>query len=656
MAVRLAVLAICALLVPAVPVGARVSLVDVPLSGDPLELVLLDRSFDLTHDISRDRAGVLLHDDADRAALAALFPSREVVHDVLGAQRPMRAREQRAARAADDSALPSGRSSYRALPQYLADLDALAASKPGLARKVVLPVKSVEGRDIQGVELAGDVNRADDGRPVFLVFGLHHAREWPSGEVAIEFALDLAGRYGQPGQERWTALLDRLRVIVVPVVNPDGFVVSRGDVEAAPGGPDPMHRRNCRPVAAAEESQPCAQRSGVDLNRNYGAGWGGVGASSDPSSDSYRGPAPFSEPEARAVHELSRALAVTGVESIHNIAGQVLRQPGFQNYGPSAPDEPRMKEIGDRMAAATGYDSLYGYQLYDVHGATEDWNYIEQGAYGYTVELGPASAPVFQGPYGSHVVEQYTGGGGAGRGMREALLIEAEAAADPRDHSVLHGRAPSGALLRVHRDFTTDSVPVCADTSSCGSPGPVISLPDFAEATTTVGAGGAFSWHVGPSTRPWEGRAGRTETWTLSCEKPAGTVLATRKVALARGQSLAVDPCQSATPGGAVTAGSLTLSASLERARLQTLLRRGLRVRARCSKACTTTTVIRLGKRVVARWTLRLKPARSTRFSVRFGPSGARSVRRGRGKRLQVAVRAAAGGATVTKTLRLSLR
>ena len=79
-----------------------------------------------------------------------------------------------------------------------------------------------------------------------------------------------------------------------------------------------------------------------------------------------------------------------------------------------------MKALGDAMAKTVAYDSLLGYELYPVHGATEDWNYIEQGSFGYTIEMGPGDAsPLFQGPYQTHVVDQYLGGpsgGGTGQG------------------------------------------------------------------------------------------------------------------------------------------------------------------------------------------------------------------------------------------------
>src|SRR5688572_31219486 len=49
-------------------------------------------------------------------------------------------------------------------------------------------------------------------------------------------------------------------------------------------------------------------------------------------------------------------------------------------------------------------------------------------------------------------------------------------------------------------------------------------------------------------------RSGGVESWTLTCEHPAGTLRATRRVAVGRGQSVAVDPCEP-SGGGVLTPG-----------------------------------------------------------------------------------------------------
>jgi hypothetical protein len=87
-------------------------------------------------------------------------------------------------------------------------------------------------------------------------------------------------------------------------------------------------------------------------------------------------------------------------------------------------------------------------------------------------------------------VDEYLGAGiYTGKGNREAFLIALENAADARGHSVLTGKAPAGAVLRLTKTFKT--------TTSSGP-----SIDDRLESTLVVGAGDKFTWHVNPSTRP----------------------------------------------------------------------------------------------------------------------------------------------------------
>ena len=630
--VRRLLLAVAAILValPVASASARSSLVAVPVSG-PLTVPTLERlGLDVTHDVTPRRVIVALHDDADRAALAAAgYASREVVADLEAEHRRAREADRARAAASPRSSLPSGRETYRVLDEYLAELDALAAGHPGLVRRFDLPRRSVEGRPLAAVEIARDVNRDDDGRPVYVVTGLHHPREWPSGEVSMEFARDLAQGYG--GDPRISALLDRVRVVVLPVANPDGFVMSRGTVPAAGGGTDPLQRKNAREV---------------DLNRNYGAFWGGNGASVEPASDTYRGPSPWSEPESAAIHEFSQRLHITNFQSIHNIAALVLRPPGFKALG-LAPDEARLKELGDRMAAVAGYSSEYGYQLYEVTGATEDWNYVAQNAFGYTIELGGGPTGTFQGPYQTHVVQQYLGADLApagGDGVREALLLAGEQAGDERDHAVLEGTAPPGARLRLTRTFETSTSPICTSdarnaSGDCATTAPAFTLPDGLDTALRVPASGRFTWHVNPSTRPFVRKAGGAEAWTLSCEVD-GRVVRQESLVIGIGERRTASPCGRA----AVTPRDLRLSlrGTPRRQRLATVLRRGVRVRARCSRACGLVTRLRrpVRERVLGRRATRRGKAGRISFRARLSRKGRRVVARRRVRRLVVTVRA----------------
>lgn len=526
----------------------RFSLEQVSIS-EPQDLDRLeDLGLDVTHDVTPTSATVALYSNAERLRLAAAgFSSTTLVRDMAAADRVDRQAEALAESTALPSSLPSGRESYRVYEDYTSEMKALAESRPQLVRPLVLGT-TFEGRPIEGIEIAADVTRTDDGRPVYMNLGLHHAREWPSGEFPIEFAHDLVTGFGE--NARITELLERVRVVIVPVVNVDGFLVSRtfgatpldGNLIAtlplSLTDAAAYKRKNCRPPAPALETIPCVARPvamGVDLNRNYGAYWGGVGSSTDPSSQSYRGTGPYSESESEAIHQLSSSVQPTMVVSNHTFTadGTWLRQPGFRVFGDTTPDEAAMKELGDAMAAATGWRSQLAWAIGQITGATEDWNYFAQGAYGYTPE---AKGPNFHADYSTMVVDEYLGTGAhAGLGVREAFLRAGERAGNPPDHGVIEGTAPPGATLRLHKSFAT---PTCQ--TRCQSP--TLFVDDFLDTRLEVGDAGSYEWHVNPSSRPLV--AG--ELWTMSCRLPGGEEHS-RTVSIGRGERLTIDwrgePC-----------------------------------------------------------------------------------------------------------------
>lgn len=500
---------------PPAPSGERISLESVPLLG-PGELARLQGlGFDVTEDVSSDSATVVLYSDYERALLAgAGFPARTLTADLAAASRADRAAERRALARQGRSALPTGREDYRDLAEYTSEIQQLVTSNPGLVRPLVLGT-SIEGRQIEGIEIATDVNRSDDGRPVYLNMGLHHAREWPSGELPMEFAHDLVQNQGSP---RIAALLANVRTVIVPVVNPDGYFASH---EGTPAGE--LKRKNCRANIPAEAALPCEQRasSGVDLNRNYGAYWGGSGSSATVSNDVYRGTAPYSEPESEAVHQFTAKLHPTVFITNHTSTpdGKWLRQPGFNDVISVTPDEAAMKQLGDAMGAATGWTSELGYAtLGDITGATEDWNYFAQGTYGYTPEVRGSG---FHDAYADAVVEEYLGDTmHPNLGVREAFLIAGERAANTADHGVISGSAPAGATLRLRKEFDTPT----------SQPG--LAVHDVLDTALTVPGTGTYEWHVNPSSRPLV----PGETWTMSCQIDARS--GSGKVAIGRGQRL----------------------------------------------------------------------------------------------------------------------
>jgi hypothetical protein len=456
------------------------------------------------------------------------FVYTTVVPDLTVQARQERAADGRFAAANASSDLPSGRTTYRRLFDYSEDMKSLVRANPDLVRPITLNNRTYEGRSVEGIEIATNPN-ARDGRPVFLQLGVHHAREWPSGEHAMEWAYELVNGY-RSGDARARDLVTRTRTIVVPIVNPDGFNASReagelygnggghatdlngdgevDDVEfiaAASTHINEYRRKNCRfpvgPAAGNCLAQPDQGvfGGGTDPNRNYGAFWGGGGSSGVFLEQDYRGPAPFSEPESQNIRELISARQVTTLITNHTFSGLVLRPPGAAAQGTTV-DEPLFKALGDSMAAENGYSSQYGYQLYDTDGTTEDWSYNATAGLGFTFEIGHLG---FHPPYSVTVAEwngttDYATGGG----NRAAYYKAQENTADPAKHSVLAGQAPNGAVLRLTK---TLELP----TSQEG-----LTIRDTLNSSMVVSdRKGNFEWHVNPSTRPLAAKgSGRAAT------------------------------------------------------------------------------------------------------------------------------------------------
>ena len=442
------------------------------------------------------------------------------------------------------SALPSGRTTYRVYEDYVREMRALVRAAPSLVRMRSIGTTH-EGRPIWMVEIADDVGRDDDGRPVSAHYGLIHAREWPSGEYLIEFARDLVTRHRTGDARARTALRDT-RVVLVPVLNADGFVASRQS--AAPPGLLPAidsadgeyRRKNCRPPPGRERLA-CALRRvdvGVDLNRNFPAYWGGSGASRDPLAEIYLGPGVASEPETRAWRNLLRTLQPTVVIAHHTAMedGAWLRQPGFRDpriwpAGPIAAEAPTLG-LSDAMATATGWKADLAYSLGDTTGASDDWSYAAQGA---LVLTGEARGRDFHAAYRDMVVGEYVGAvRGARGGVREALLRSVEIAAQTANHAVLEGAAPPGAILELRRRVT---MPICAGaTAQDACLKPTAGPTETFRSQLRVPATGRYRWHINPTDLPLVG----DHPWLMTCMGPSGRG-AERPVVVRRGASATID-------------------------------------------------------------------------------------------------------------------
>ncbi len=161
------------------------------------------------------------------------------------------------------------------------DLRALVAAHPGHAKLSVLG-KSVAGLDLWRVDIADFADPEWETLPALIVDGGHHGNEY-SG---VESAYLVAVTFLEEAASDPDFLLGK-RVIIVPVVNPDGWVAS-GRVNA----------------------------NAVNLNRNYPWMWDARGT--DPGAGlNYAGPSAGSEPETKLMMALMGSVDLHGYVSYH---------------------------------------------------------------------------------------------------------------------------------------------------------------------------------------------------------------------------------------------------------------------------------------------------------------------------------------------------
>ena len=159
--------------------------------------------------------------------------------------------------------------------------------------------------------------------------GVHHAREWPSGEHAMEWAFELVRRLRRDDAQI-TSLVKQVRTIVIPIVNVDGFNLSREapvdlvedpEYQSLPGArrhggvprrPGVRLQAAQLPRRSTARTRPAGICAAADVPRRAASTRTATTAASGaaparaplPAYDTYRGAGPFSEPETQNIREL----------------------------------------------------------------------------------------------------------------------------------------------------------------------------------------------------------------------------------------------------------------------------------------------------------------------------------------------------------------
>ncbi|EDO46954.1 predicted protein, partial [Nematostella vectensis] len=268
-------------------------------------------------------------------------------------------------------------STYHTLDQIYAELKNLYNTYYRNGNVRVFTVgKSYNGKDQKAIEIKGKRAR---NKPVFFMNCGIHAREWVSPATCMYIAKQLLSRYGKDANV--TSVLDKMDFVIMPVLNPDGYVFTW------------ERQRFWRKTLKPNSGTFCV---GTDPNRNWDYKWGAEGASTDPCADDYRGPHAFSEIEIVNVAKYLKKLGdrIKGYMDIHAYS-QFWMIPWGHTQTPSKDYQElmRVSKAGAEAIRSSGDNTVYkvgpsSTVIYVNSGGSKDYTYGALGIkYSFALEL-----------------------------------------------------------------------------------------------------------------------------------------------------------------------------------------------------------------------------------------------------------------------------
>lgn len=243
-------------------------------------------------------------------------------------------------------------------------LDSLRIQYPTLVSVKWSIGSTYEGRSMWTVRITKNPD-APTGRPEVWLNGVTHAREPLGMENVLYYVYWLVENYNIDPIA--TYILNNREIYWTPIINVDGYYYNE---TTNPNGGG-QWRKNRSPQGSS---------IGVDLNRNFGTWnfWNSTngGSSTVQSSDTYRGPMPFSEVETQNFRTFLNSRNFKVGLDYHTYGNYLIKPYAWCDPTPT-PDDYVFNQFGQDIVAVNHFSFGTPYQTvnYYVRGGDIDWCY-----------------------------------------------------------------------------------------------------------------------------------------------------------------------------------------------------------------------------------------------------------------------------------------
>lgn len=250
------------------------------------------------------------------------------------------------------------------------DMEVLQEDYPDLVELDTIG-QSEEGVDIP-VLMIGNPEASREVLIQASIHGREHATGWLSMVLAAKALKEQAD------------FLQDVRFHIIPMANPDGVKISQS---RSLGDNQKIIYNQDKTLKLTKEKQTTyaahwkANSQGIDLNRNFSAGWDKLENRSYPSAQWFNGSQPFSAAETRALRDYTQAHKFAATVSLH-APGNII----YYAYGDRQPANQNSHDLANALQSVNGYYPV-GSSGNDG-GGFKDWAIDELGIPSITVEIG----------------------------------------------------------------------------------------------------------------------------------------------------------------------------------------------------------------------------------------------------------------------------